>query len=277
MDLLMTHVDLTYARLLRRTVLGLVSATLLVGSLSANAAVITHSIDFVPLGEIRGSEPRLDFQALLPRFDPTLGTLRQVDINYNFDLNLNVSILNRTLTAQTVVLGPTSLRVEGPRFFDRFNFNNLVVSEAIDLSLDVPAGTRRQIGSINLTLPGRASADIAVDRRFSRTSRPLTIRNIVLRPQGNVTPFIGDTEMLLDFTAFTAQPLALPNSGDFLTGVRSSTSFTLDGSVDVSYDFLAAAPPVDPTPAPAPATLSLGLAGLLGLGLFKRRRGARSA
>jgi len=151
-------------------------------------------------------------------FDPALGTLRQVDLVYNFDLNLDIRIENRTLSPQTFEVEPSRLQIEGPRFFDRFNFNNVVVSEAIDLSLDAPRGTQRQIGSISLVLPARAIGNVAIDRRFSRTSRPLQIRNIVLRPQGNVARFIGDSEMLRDFTALTTSPLDLPNIGGYLFG-----------------------------------------------------------
>ena len=82
-------------------------------------------------------------------------------------------------------------------------------SMAIDLSLDAPTGTQRQIGSISLVLPARVIGNVAIDRRFSRTPRTLQIRNIVLRPQGNVALLIGDSEMLRDFTALTTSLLRL--------------------------------------------------------------------
>jgi hypothetical protein len=152
------------------------------------------------------------------------------------DLSLIINISNRTLSPTTIVLGPTSLQIEGPRFFNRFNFNNLVASTPLDQTLVVSAGTSRTIGSITLILPGRATAETEIDSRFCRTSRPLQTRNIILRPQGNVAPFVGPGEMLLDFRAFTAASLDPPATGSFLSGIRSSTQYTLNGSVGVTYD-----------------------------------------
>lgn len=238
-------------------------------ALPVNAALITQSVEFEYLGENRGTSPSMDFRASINRFDPSLGTLRQVDIIYDFDIGLDISISNRTLSAVSTNLGPTSLQIQGPRFFDRFSFNNVVASTAINETLTTPAGTERQFGSINLVLPGRALTSIELDRRFSRTSRPLQIRNIVLRPQGNVSPFVGTDQMVLDFVALTALPLNLPNTGGFLDGVRSSTAFSLAGMVNVTYDFLEA-PPVS---VDEPNPLVLMGVGVLALGLVRRKKG----
>lgn len=265
----------TFSKRLRALMAASLTIASVVAPNLANAAVITHSVDFDILSQTRGTQPVLDFQAALPRFDSALGTLNQVDIIYRFDLDLAISIANRTLAPVSAALGPTTLRIEGPRFFERFAFSNLVSSTPLDVTLNAPAGTERTFGSITLTLPGRAIETVEVDTRFSRTSRPLKIRDIVLRPQGDVRPFVGASPMLLDFTAFTADPLALPSSGSILSGISSSTNFTLLGSVDVTYDFTAA-PPV---PASAPAATSLLLIGLIALGMSARRRpsGMRSA
>lgn len=243
-------------------------AALLVSAVPARATLLTESVGFNIMSETRGSEPLLNFQAALPLFDSTLGTLQQVDLRYNFDLTLDVNISNRTLAPVTVDLGPTSLVIEGPRFFDRFAFNNLLASTPVDQTVDVAAGTRRTFGSITLTLPGRGAAAIGIDSAFTRTSRPLQIRNIVLRPQGNVAPFVGTGDMLLDFAAMTRLPLVLPNSGSVLSGISSSTRFTLDGSVDVTYDYIAAAVVAVPEPA---LPLFLGI-GLVALGLVRKRK-----
>ena len=233
----------------------------------ARAALLSQSIGFDLVGETRGTSPRLDFSAAVPLFDPALGTLNQVDLTYNFDLSLSMSVSNRTLSPATFNLGPTSLIVEGQRFFDRFNLNNLVASVPIDETYTAPAGTRRTIGSITLTLPGRVSDEYVVDSRFSRTSRPLVIRNIVLRPQGDVSPFVGIGDMTLEFAALTRAPLDLPSSGSILSGISSSTSWSdPGGSVDITYDYT---PFVSPVPVPA--------AGLLGLGFAARRRIGKAA
>ena len=176
--------------------------TLSVCASAANALALNHSVNFNTTSELRGNAPRLEFNALLPSFAPILGTLRQVDLRYNFDLNLGITINNRTLTPVTADLDPNLLLIEGPRFFDRFNFNNLVASTNFDALIDVPAGTQRTFGSITLTLPGRGSAEVDIDNSLSRTSRPLQIRNIVLRLQGDVAPFVGVGERLLEFASF---------------------------------------------------------------------------
>ncbi len=103
----------------------LASALLLACALPANAVLLSHSVGFDIQSQTRGTQPSLDFRAAVPLFDATLGTLQQVDIVYNFDLTLDINIANRTLNPTTVDLGPTSLVIEGPRFFDRFNFSNL--------------------------------------------------------------------------------------------------------------------------------------------------------
>ncbi len=247
------------------SVLGLILA---LAAAPAQAVMITQSVDFTRISETRGNNPSLDFRALLPRFDPSLGTLDQVDLTYNFDLDLNISVANRTLSPVTADLGPTSLVIEGQRFFDRFSFNRTVASVAIDETLTASAGTQRTIGSITLTLPGRAATSIEVDRTFARTSRPLQIRNIVLRPQGDVSPFVGLDDMVLDFTAFTRTALNLPSSGSVLSGVSSSTSFLLGGSVDVTYDYTV---PVKPVEVSEPSTTILMGAGVLAMGFLRRR------
>ena len=176
--------------------------TLSVCASAANALALNHSVNFNTTSEFRGNAPRLEFNALLPLFAPILGTLRQVELRYNFDLNLGITINNRKLTPVTADLDPNVLRIEGPRFFDRFNFNNLVASTNFDALIDVLAGTQRTFGSITLTLPGRGSAEVDIDSSLSRTSRPLQIRNIVLRLQGDVAPFVGVGERLLEFGSF---------------------------------------------------------------------------
>lgn len=256
--------------LFRRVIRSFAVGALLCSAMSGHAAMLTRSVGFDVLSRVNGNEPQLNFRALLPRFDPALGTLNQVDIAYNFDLDLNVTISNRTLNPVTTTLGPTSLSIDGPRFFDRFaSITPTVASTNIDETLNAPAGTQRQFGSITLVLPGRAATTTTLDRTFSRTSRPLQIRNIVLRPQGNVAPFVGLDDMILDFRAYTRNALNLPDTGSFLSGVRSSTLFTLDGSVDVTYDYTAAAPP--PVAVDAPAPLVLAGMGLLALGMARRR------
>ncbi len=234
----------------------------------ASAATISHSVGFNINSETRGNDPALDFEAAIPFFDPMLGTLRQVDLRYNFDLNLVISIANRTLDPLPVTIDPNNLQIEGPKFFDRFNFNNLVASTSFGPTvLDVPAGTERTFGSITLVLPGRGSEEVDLTRTFSRTSRPLVIRNIVLRPQGDVSPFVGTGDKILDFLASVSLPLNLPSSGSILSGVSSSTAWTLDGTVDVTYDYEPA-----PAPVPLPAALPLLIGGLAVLGLVGRRR-----
>jgi hypothetical protein len=231
----MNYADCRNANRRGHSLIAALALTIAVFSSPENALLLNHSGGFNTTSELRGSDPRLEFVALLPLFDPTLGTLR----------------------------------FEGRRFFDRFNFTNLVASTAFDEVLDVPAGTESTFGSITLTLPGRASAEVDVQSRFSRTSRPLQIRNIVLREQGDVSPFIGVGNKVLEFSIFLNSPLALPNSGSIFSGVSSSTSWQLDGSVDVTYDYLAA-------PVAARPVMILALAGLAAVGLG-RRRSTRSA
>lgn len=246
----------------------LVQIAALLSFAPARADVISHTVLFSNLSEVRGNNPTLDFQAAIPFFDTALGTLRQVDIRYNFDLSLVMSIANRTLNPLSIPLAANSLRIEGPRFFDRFSFNNVVASTGFgDSTIEVLAGTQRTFGSITLVLPARASEQVDLDRTFSRTSRPLIIRNIVLRPQGNVAPFIGTGNKTLDFKALTLSSLNLPNSGNVFSGISSSTSFTLDGSVEVTYDYEAAIAPV-----PLPAALPMVLGGFAVLGLVGWRR-----
>ena len=231
----------------------------------ANAVIVSHSVDFNVDSSIRGDNPSSNFSATIPFFDPNLGNLRQVDLRYNFDLELGISIANRTLNPLPFTLAANSFSIEGPRFFDRFNFNNLVASEAIPETLiDVPAGTQRTFGSITLTLPGRASYMSDIERVFARTSRPLMIRNIVLRPQGNVAPFIGTGGKELAFLASINNPLNLPNSGSILSGVSSNAIINVLGSVDVTYEY-------DATMVPVPAALLLLLSGLFGLGFIARQ------
>lgn len=234
----------------------------------ASAATISHSVGFNINSETRGNDPALDFEAAIPFFDPTLGTLRQVDLRYSFDLNLVISIANRTVDPLPVTIDANNLLIEGPKFFDRFVFDNILASTSFGGTvIDVPAGTPRQIGSISLVLPGSGREEVNITNTRFRTSRPLVIRDIVLRPQGNVSPFIGTGDKILDFLASVSLPLDLPNFGNFLNGVQSVTNWTLDGSVDVTYDYEPA-----PAPVPLPAALPLLIGGLAVLGLVGRRR-----
>ena len=237
-------------------------------ALPARAAIINHSVGFQITQEFRGTSPSLDFNAAIPFFDPSLGTLNQVDIIYDFDLSLMFSVSNRTLDPVTFTLGANQIIIEGTRFFDRFAFNRIVATHSIDQTdYTAPAGTERTIGSITLVLSGRLSEQFDVDRRFSRTSRPLVIRDIVLRPQGDMSPFIGTGDKILEFDAFTQSPLSLPSSGSILNGVSSSTSWLLAGSVDVTYDFTPA-----PEPVPLPAAMPLLLSGLMCIRFFSIRK-----
>ncbi len=187
------------------------------GGSIANAAIVSHSVDFNVDSSIRGDNPSSQFSATIPFFDPNLGDLRQVDLRYNFDLELGISITNRTLNPLPFTLAANVFRIEGPKFFERFSFNNIVASTTIPETLiDVPAGTPRTIGSITITLPGRASYMSDIESTFFRTSKPLVIRNIVLRPQGNVAPFIGTNGKDLEFLASVNNPLNLSNSGSIL-------------------------------------------------------------
>lgn len=233
--------------------------------MSANAAMVSHSVDFNIGSGINRDEPTRNFSAAIPFFDTTLGTLNQVDIRYNFDLELGISISNRTLNPVSFTLAPNSFRIEGPKFFERFNFNNLIASSTIpETAFEAPAGTERTFGSITITLPGRASDVFNLEGVYSRTSRPLSIRNIVIREQGNVAPFVGIGDKLLEFTAFTSNSLNLPNSGSILNGVSSSATINALGSVDVTYDYEA-------TVVPIPAALPLFLSGIAGFSFFASR------
>lgn len=236
---------------------------------SASAATISHSVGFNINSETRGNNPQLDFDAVIPLFDPVLGTLNQVDIRYDFDLSLNVSISNYTLSPIAVPIASSNLQIEGPKFFERFIFNNVIASTPFGgTTIDVAAGTPRQVGSLSLVLPGRGAEEVELTRIYSRTSRPLVIRDIVLRPQGNVAPFVGTGDKVLDFLASISLPLDLPTGGSIISGgVDSFTSFTLDGMVDITYDFTPA-----PAPVPVPAALPLIISGLAVLGLIGRRR-----
>ena len=257
----------------RRLGKSLVAALVLAaGAISTpvSALLLNHSVGFSINNQVLGSSPELQFSAMLPLFDPTLGTLQQVDLRYDFDLTLGVAVNNRTLTPLTVDHPSNVLRITGPKFFERFNFNNNVAVTRFEETLDVPAGRPLTVGSINLILPGRAQTLIDLDSVYARTSRPLQIRNIVLRPQGNVAPFVGTGDRLLEFVSLTDSALNLPNSGSFLNGVRSNTFWELDGTVNVTYDYLAA-PVVSTSPVSAPPALMLLLAGLAMLGFGKRR------
>jgi hypothetical protein len=256
---------LKHYQILHTAFIAATSITLIFFSSITNAAIVSHSVDFNVDSISRGDNPTSSFTAAIPFFDSTIGTLRQVDLRYNFDLEFGISISNRTLNPIPYTLAANTFRVEGPRFFDRFNFNNLVASQAILQTLiDVPAGTQRTIGSITLILPGRASYISDIESTFFRTSKPLTIRNIVLRPQGDVAPFIGSGDKVLEFLASVGNPLNLPNSGSILSGVSSSSNINVLGSVDVTYEYTAAVIPI-------PATLPLFLSGILGIGLVARQ------
>ncbi len=74
-------------------------------------------------------------EAMIPHW-----TLRQVDLRYNFDLNLVISIANRTLDPLPVTIDPKILQIEGPRFFDRFPSGNPAASTQFgDTVIEVPA------------------------------------------------------------------------------------------------------------------------------------------
>ncbi len=253
----------------------------------ARADVISHSVMFSNLSEVRGNNPTLDFQAAIPFFDTALGTLKQVDIRYNFDLSLVISIANRTVNPLSVPLAANSLQIEATRFFDTMrsglNVTSLPPTTGLvaatnfgNSTIEVAAGTPRQIGSINLVLPGHGSEQVDVDSTRAMTSRPSSItlssgRVIVLRSQGNVAPFVGSGEKVLDFKAMTLASLNLPNSGNIFNGISSSTSFELGGSVEVTYDYEAAVAPV-----PLPAALPMVLGGFAVLGLVGWRKKKRS-
>ena len=95
----------------------------------------------------------------------------------------------------------------------------------------------------------------------------------MLCPQGDVAPFVGAGEHFLEFASFLTNLLVLPNTGSILNGISSGTSFRLAGSVDATYDYLAA---IVPTPDPARPALVLLLTGLAAMGLG-RHRGKRLA
>ncbi len=233
----------------------------------ASAALVSHSVEFNVASGTRGDNPTQNFNAAIPFFNATLGTLKQVDIKYNFDLELGISISNRTLNPVSFMLAPNRFSIEGPKFFERFNFNNLITAISIpETAIEAPAGTPRTIGSISLVLPGRASNMFDLERGYARTSRPLSIRNIVLRAQGNVTPFIGSGDKLLEFTAFTDNPLNLPiSTGNILNGVSYNASICVLGSVDVTYEYEA-------TVVPIPEALPLFLTGNAGFSFFASRK-----
>ncbi len=235
-------------------------------SAHATAATVSYSTDFDVNSTFRGDNPTSSFSAAIPFFNADLGTLRQVDIRYNLDLQLGIDISNRTLNPVPFSLGANSFLVEGPKFFDRFIFNNIIASSAIpETPLDVPAGTPLTLGSITVTLPGRSSYTSDIERIYFATSRPEQIIDIVIRPQGDVSPFIGTGNKLLEFLASTRNSLNLPTFGTVLSGVSSSSRIDVLGSVDVTYEYDAAVVPI-------PAAIPLFLSGLIGVGIFARKR-----
>ena len=221
--------------------------------------MVSYSVEFDIGTATIGNNPSQAFSASIPFFSSDLGTLRQVDLRYNFDLELGISISNRTLNPLPITLSSNGILINGQRFFDRFSSSNIVGSATIPETLiNVPAGTSRTFGSITLILPGRSSNIFDLESSFLRTSRPLIIRDIVLRTQGNVAPFIGSGDKLFEFSAYTQNSLNLPNSGSVLSGVTSNTMFNIQGSVDITYEY-------EPAVVPIPLTLPLLLSGIIGL------------
>ena len=265
-------------KLLSTAFIAAASAAVLISTAPAKAATMSGSVDFV-LGASTGPSvifpnaiPSRAFSAALPLFDPSLGTLRQVDLEYNFDVSLDIRIQNYNFSDLTGTIGAKTLEVRGNEFFpntfdpdpDRLRFNSIPETD-----YTAPAATT--FGPISARLPGEFETGIDIVGAFS-SSRPQVVGSaggFVIRPQGDVTPFIGTGLLNLDFLAATTSGFGeLPfGTGSVLSaGTAASVILTVEGSLGYEYEFDAAVAPI-----PVPAALPLFLSGLIGMGLIARR------
>ena len=210
-------------------------------------------------GTITVSDTIFGASATVQQFDPSLGTLNFVRIEYDLSVNLQSRFRNASTTPGSTTLAPNflSLRGPGPLLSGGGLPDQLLRGQSLGGDFVIQPAIILGNGSLfprTTTLNHGFAYNIIRDSRGSGGGSFFSF---------NQNLFVGTGTFDFDFEAELNAPLTFTGFQPLL----GPTTPTMSGTMTVTYDFTEAVAEV-----PAPAALSVLATGLAAFGLFRRRR-----
>lgn len=219
----------------------LAGVALLVTAGAANATTETFSTTFGPTAT--------DFTTgtlSLPGFDTSLGTLTGVDFAFSATGNFSGTVTNTAPTAQ-----------------------NFKVTETSDLTVSSSVSAINGLVAEVAKAQSYTALASGVSAAFGPSSNTASAPDYVSASGDNLTGFVSGP---VNFTISTLTGTTTLGGGG---NIRNSITTTANGTAAVTYTYTAADTPIPtptPTGVPEPASMALVGAGLVSLGLLRRRK-----
>lgn len=198
-----------------------------------------------------------DGSTSVQKFDPTLGVLNAVQIDYDVNVSLLLRFVNRDSVSKTAMLRENTLRLIGRGVSSTDNGLPRLTLQSKDF------GGNLRISAANSSPFGPVPRTTEIELGFDFDD---TINSEGTPPPGlafDKNLFVGSDTFDFDFDGQLESSLAISGFGP-----TAIPNVIVSGSMTVTYDFTEAGVGV----VPAPAALPLLATGLAAFGLLARRR-----